>query len=304
MSTEPPASRRTVVLAVLQLIASGWALSSLDASGKWVMQAGVTLLFLCWVRYVVHVLVALAVAVRSAGPGVLRSHCARWQLLRGAFMLGSTLSFFTTLSYLPQAQSTAIGFLAPLLVLLVAPWLLREAPQLSRWLATGAGFIGVLIVIRPGAGLSPVGTLFGLLTASLFTGQYVANRLVARDDPLTTLVWSGTFGAVALTLALPLYWPQAQPALSQLTAMHWLVLLSTGCWGALGHLLQIRAYRNAPASLLSPFLYAQIIAASTLGWLVWRQFPDAVSWLGIALIITSGLAIMLRELRGSVPRGG
>lgn len=289
---------RQTLLAVVQLVACGWALSSLDASAKWTMEAGIGLLFVCWVRYITHLLAALPVALHASGRHALHSVAVRWQLLRGAFMLASTMAFFTTLSYLPQAQATAINFLAPLLVLLVAPWLLREAPQLSRWLATAAGFAGVLIVIRPGAGLDPVGTLFGLLTACLFTGQYVANRLVAGDDPLTSLVWSGAIGTLALSLAWPLYGPQAMPLLQQLSPLQWLVLLSTGLWGALGHLLQIQAYRNAPASLLSPFLYMQIIAASTIGWLVWRQFPDLTSWLGIGLIIVSGLAVMLREMRG------
>lgn len=297
--TTPPESRpNRILLAILQLVGSGWALSSLDASGKWVMGAGVSLALLCWVRYVMHLVVALAVALRSAGGAVWRSVDPRWQILRGIFMLGSTFSFYATLRELPQAQSTAIVFLAPLLVLLVAPWLLRERPQLARWVAAAVGFVGVLIVIRPGAGLNLAGTLYGLLTAVLFTGQFVANRLVGRDDPLTTLVWSGGFGSVMLTLALPLYWEQLQWALQHLGVSAWLVLLSTGAWGALGHLLQISAYRNAPASLLAPFMYLQIVAASTVGWLIWRQFPDLVTWLGIAVIIASGLAIMLRELRG------
>lgn len=296
-----PPGRHRILLALLQLVASGWALSCLDTTGKWMMEAGVTLLLLCWVRYITHMLVAVTVALRAAGTPILHSSCPGRQLLRGAFMLASTLSFFTTLSYLPQAQATAINFLAPLLVLLVAPWLLREAPKLSRWLATATGFVGVLVVIRPGAELDPVGTLFGLVTACLFTGLFVTNRLIASDDPLTSLVWSGAMGSVALTLVMPLHWTQALPALQQLSTVHWLVLLSTGVWGALGHLLQIQAYRNAPASLLSPFLYVQIIAATTLGWLVWQQFPDLVSWLGIAVIIASGLPIMLQEWRRSMP---
>lgn len=292
-----PAQR--VLLAIAQLVATGWALSTLDASGKWVMEAGVGLLMLCWVRYVAHLAVALPVAVRLEGWRVLRSVSPARQLMRGAFMLGATLSFYATLHRLPQAEATAIVFLAPLLVLLVAPLLLGERPQWSRWVAAALGFVGVLVIIRPGSGLNPTGTLLGLVTALVFTGQFVANRLIAADHPLTSLLWGGAMGSVAFTLALPLYWPQVQAVAGQLSALHWAVLLSTGIWGALGHLLQISAYRNAPASLLAPFTYLQIVAASTIGWLVWGQFPAPATWAGIALVIASGVAIMVYELRGS-----
>jgi len=289
------------LVGIVLLILSTWALSGLDASGKWVMGAGVSLLLLCWVRYVGHLLLVLALVLPAKGTGVLRSRRARNQVLRGVLMLAATLSFFTTLSYLPQAQATAINFLAPLMMLALAPWLLGEAPRLSRWVAAGVGFAGVLVMIRPGSGLDPVGTLFGLLTACLFAGQYLVTRRVAIDDPLTTLVWSGAVGSVILTLGLPWFLPLAWPLLHTLTPLHWLVLASTGFWGALGHLMQIQAYRHAPASMLAPFLYLQIVSAATLGWLIWGQFPDLVTWLGIAIICASGITIGVLEWRGRRP---
>lgn len=287
------------IAGILQLVLSTWVLSGLDASGKWIMGLGVSLLVLSTVRYVVHCLLVLAFVLPARGPGILHSNQPRWQILRAAFMLGSTLSMFTTLHYLPQAQATAINFLAPLLVLALAPWLLGEPSRLSRWIAAVAGFAGVLIIVRPGAGLDFTGTLFGLLTAALITGQYISNRLVARDNPLTTLLWSGAIGSLALLGTLPFALPAALPALAALGPAGWLVLFGTGVWGALGHWLQIRAYHNAPASLLSPFLYLQIISATTLGWLIWNQFPDRFSWLGIAVIAFSGLAVSFVEWRRS-----
>lgn len=280
---------------ILQLVLSTWVLSGLDASGKWVMGLGVSLLVLSAVRYMVHSLLVLAFVLPARGPGILRSARPGRQLLRAGFMLGSTLSMFTTLHYLPQAQSTAINFLAPLLVLALAPWLLGEPSRLSRWLAAIAGFIGVLIIVRPGAGLDFVGTLFGLLTAILISGQYICNRLVAEDDPLTTLLWSGLVGSLVLLATLPFALPAALPVLMTLSLVDFAVLVGTGVWGALGHWLQIRAYQNASASLLSPFLYLQIISASVLGWLIWGQFPDLWSWLGIACIVCSGLGISYLE---------
>ncbi len=280
------------------LVLSSWALSGLDASGKWVMGLGVPLFVMCWVRYVVHLLLVLGLVLPSRGLRVFRSIRPQAQVARGSAMLAATLSFFTALHYLPQAEATAINFLAPLIMLSVAPWVLKEPARISRWVAAGVGFLGVLIIIRPGAGLDPVGTAFGLLTACLFAVQYLATRRVAVDDPLTTLVWSGAVGSLCLTVALPFILPAALPFLAALSPGQWVILISTGFWGAVGHLLQIQAYRYAPASMLAPFIYLQILSAAALGWLIWGQFPDAVSWLGIAIVCLSGITIGLVEWRG------
>lgn len=285
------------------LVLSLFTLSCLDGSGKWVMAAGVPLLVLSWVRYAVHLVLVLALMVPRRGWRVVRSVGPRDQILRGAAMLCATLMFFTTLRYLPQAQATAINFLAPMIVLASAPWVLREPPRLSRWVAAGVAFAGVLIVIRPGGGLPFIGVVSGLLTAFCFAAQYILTRRVARDDPYTSLVWSGAVGTVALTLALPLTLPSALPVLREMDGWVWLAMLSTGVSGALGHLLQIAAYRNAPASTLAPFTYLQIISATAVGWLMWGHFPDALTWLGIAVICTSGIAIGLIEWRRSRAAG-
>lgn len=282
---------------IVFLVLSTWALSGLDASGKWVMGAGVSLLMLCWVRYVVHLLLVVGLVVPSRGLGIVRSVRPGAQLLRGSVMLLATLSFFNTLRYLPQAEATAINFLAPLIILSLAPWLLKEPARVSRWIAAGGGFIGVLIIIRPDGGLDPIGTVSGLVTAFLFAGQYIATRRVAVDDPFTTLIWSGAVGSLCLTVALPFILPAAWPFLVELNPWHWLVLISTGFWGAAGHLLQIQAYRHAPASMLAPFIYLQIISAATLGWLIWGQFPDALTWVGILVICASGILLGAWEWR-------
>ncbi len=276
-----------------------WTLSCLDATGKWLMAAGLPLLVLSWVRYAVHLLLVLVLALvlPLRGPGVLRSKRPREQVLRGVAMLMATLMFFSALRYLPQAEATAINFLAPMIVLALAPWLLREPPRLSRWVACGVAFAGVLVIVRPGGGLHPLGVALGLLTACCMAAQYIATRRVAADDPFTSIVWSGAVGTVCLTLALPWYLPQALPVLKALGPAQWALLISTGVSGALGHLLQIGAYRNAGASTLAPFVYLQIISASAVGWLVWGHFPDALTWLGIAIICASGVGIGCLEWR-------
>jgi len=292
-SAQQPPNRPIAGIALL--ILSTWALSCLDASGKWVMAAGVPVLVLSWIRYVLHVLLVLALVVPLKGRRILHSHNPRAQFRRGLYMLVTTLLFFTTLSYLPQAEATAINFLAPLIVLACSPWLLKEPRYLSRWVAAAVAFMGVLIVVRPDAGLHPAGVAFGLLTACGMAAQHMATRNVARDNPLTTLIWGGVFGAVGLSLLMPFALPTSLPVLATLSPLQWTVLLSTGLSGALGHLLQIGAYRNAPASLLAPFGYLQIISATTIGWLIWGDFPSALSWLGIAIVCGSGITIGLIE---------
>ncbi|GAA5234764.1 DMT family transporter [Verticiella sediminum] len=277
------------------VLLSQWCLSTLDTSGKWVMQTGLTILVLSWVRYVVHLVLVLSLALPSRGMALLRSQNPRAQIVRGGAMLLATLMFFSSLQRLPVAVATAINFMAPLIVLAASPWLLGEPRRVSRWVAAGVAFCGVLVVVRPGSGLDPLGILFGLATAMCFAAQYIATRRVAQDDPITTLIWSGLVGTIVLTIALPFSLPSNLDVLAAFTPLQWLVLISTGVSGALGHVFQIQAFRLAPASLLSPFMYAQIISASTLGWLVWGHFPDAFTWVGIAIICASGVSIALLE---------
>ncbi len=291
-----PATRQMLGgIAILYL--SMWCLTTLDASGKWVMAQGAPLALLGWMRYVVHVALVAMLVIPLRGLAILKPQQPLDQIARGLVMLGATLMFFTTLSYLPQAEATAIVFLAPLLVLAAAPWLLKEKPRLSRWVAAGVGFCGVLIVIRPGSGLPLAGVLCGLLTAMLFAGQFIATRRLAGENPFTTLLWSGGVGALGMTLILPFTLPATLPAIAQLGVVEWLVLLSTGLTGGIGHLLQIQAYRNAPASMLAPFTYLQITCAATMGWLIWSHFPGPLTWLGIAVTCGSGVSIALLEWR-------
>src|SRR5690625_1811598 len=287
------------IAGILILVLSTWALSTLDASGKWVMAAGLSLFFMVWVRYLLHWILVVCFVVPITGWGIFRAKQPRMQIIRGVVMLLATYSFFTTLSYLPQAEATAINFLAPLLMLAAAPWVLHEPPRLSRWVGALAGFVGVLIIIRPDSGLHPVGVFFGLVTACIFATQFIVTRKVAMDHAMTTLLWSGSIGAILTTISLPFVFKAALPVLRDFHVSDWVALMATGVFGALGHLLQIQAYQRAPASLLAPFVYLQIVSAAGLGWLLWGQFPDALTWLGIAIICSSGVVIGLIEWRRS-----
>jgi len=291
----PSSARQRPLVGIALLMLSLLCLTTLDASGKWVMGTGVSLLILVWFRYLVHIFLVLSVVLPTKGLSVFRSQAPRLQCLRAAAMLGATLTFFTSLSYLPQAEATAIIFISPLIMLSVAPWILKEPIRKTRWVAAGVGFIGVLLVIRPSSGLPLMGVITGLLTACLFATQHLTTRMVAKDDPFTTLVWSGGLGTLALAFTLPFILPTAWPILTSMPTPVWAVMLSTGITGGVGHLLQIQAYRFAPASLLAPFIYLQMTVAASMGWLIWSHFPDATTWLGIGIICASGVANSLIE---------
>jgi drug/metabolite transporter (DMT)-like permease len=275
------------------------ALTGLDATGKWLMATGVPLLFFCWVRYIVQFCLVLAIAAPSLGMTVFKTQQPALQLIRAVVMLSATLTFFTTLSHLHQAEATALVSIAPLLLLLVAPWLLRERSYPSRWIATAFGLIGILVVTRPSAGLPWMGVLFGLVTACLFTGQQLVSRMLARDNALTTSLLGGAFGAVTLTLAMPLVLPQAWPVISALSWPMWGLIFLGGVCGGMGQLLQIQSYRFAPASMLAPFIYLQITFAATFGWLIWSHMPDGITWIGIGIICASGVINSMVEWRRS-----
>ena len=295
--TQRPAQRP--LIGIVLLLLSLLCLTTLDASGKWVMGTGVPLLILVSFRYTVHLLLVLVFVLPTKGIGILHSKTPGLQCLRAVAMLGATLTFFTALRYLPQAEATAIIFISPLIMLAVAPWILKEPMRKTRWVAAGFGFVGVLLVIRPSAGLPIAGVIAGLITACLFATQHLTTRLVAQDNPFTTMLWSAGLGTLALACTLPFSLPSAWPILTRMEPWVWVVMLSTGFTGGVGHLLQIQAYRFAPASMLAPFIYLQMTVAATMGWLIWSHFPDATTWLGIAIICASGVVNSLIEWQRS-----
>ena len=277
---------------ILFHIAGLWLLSVLDASGKSLVLAGVPVLMVVWARYAVHTALMTAVVLPSRGRAIFQTKSLPRQLVRGLLMITTTVLFFSVLGRLPLAEATAINFMAPLFLMAMAPWLLHEAHRLHRWLGVLVGFAGMLVVVRPGAQLDPLGVVLGLATALAFAFFQIATRRVAHDDPLTTNYYGGLFGTVALTLALPWFW-----LTPQLNTWQWLLLASTGITGFLGHWLQIAAFRRCPATLLAPFSYLQIVAAATLGWLVFGQAPGQTTALGIGLICLAGMGVALTEAR-------
>jgi drug/metabolite transporter (DMT)-like permease len=190
-----------------------------------------------------------------------------------------------------------MNFCAPLIVLAVSPWLLHEKTYPSRWIAVAAGFIGMLLVVRPNGGIVPLGAALGIVSAIIFAAFAILSRkLSQKDDPLVTLFYGGLTGMIASSLLVPFFWSSQAPDTRQ-----WLILASTGITSTIGHFFINSAYKHAEASVLSPFIYLQVVSATAMGWLVFNQLPDRVTVLGIAIICASGIGIMYAEHRRTHP---
>jgi drug/metabolite transporter (DMT)-like permease len=268
--------------------------ATLDGATK-LSTAGVPILMGVWFRYAFQAVATTAVLLPLKGTALLRTKHPRYQLLRGALLLtSSTLAFFS-LRYMPLAEFTSIVLIAPLVITLLAATTLNEQVSPLRWLLVAGGFIGTLVILRPGgeafswAVLLPIGLV---LTNAWF--QVLTSKLARTENPLTMHFYTGWVGTLLASLALPFVW-------TALPGWHWWALLCLmGFMGTVGHFILILAYQRAPASTLTPYLYAQIAFAMLGGWLVFSQVPDRVSLIGIAMIAVCGAAgawLTVRERR-------
>ena len=280
-----------VARAILLYILSGLFLSSLDASAKYLVR-DYPLGWVMWARYAGHLLVVIPLAWSKIGPGFWRTRKLGLQLCRSALLLFATLAFFSALRFLPLAEASAISFLAPLFVVVLSGPLLGEKVSRARWLAVSAGFIGIVLVTRPGsAAFHPAALLMIGMALSNALYQILTRKLIG-EPVYTTLFYAATAGAIAFTALLPFF-----PPLELRRAFDALPFVALGVFAGLGHWCMIAAFLNAQASQLTPFAYLQMTWPLTFGWLLFGQFPDSVSIAGIAIIVAAGISLALRERR-------
>ena len=217
------------------------------------------------------------------------------QLLRSGCLLIATICFFAGLRYLPLAEASAITFLAPVFVVILSGPLLDEQPTPARWIGAIVGFVGVLILASPGSAVFHPAALLLVLAAICNALYLLTTRKLADESPHTTLFYSALVGTVGLSLALPWQFAEA-PALSRGAPF-----LLLGFFAGVGHWFVISAYLLAPASLLTPFAYLQLIWATVYGFALFDQLPDRVSMLGMTIIVASGIGLALQE-RGRAAR--
>ncbi|MBL8704371.1 MAG: DMT family transporter [Rhodospirillales bacterium] len=284
--TPPTAS--SPVPAILMMLLGVSILPISDAAAKF-LAASLPLLQVAWARYFFHLVATLPFILARHGLRALWPPSPWLQLLRGALLLCSTTCFYAGLRYLPLADCVAVLFVAPLFVTVVAPFVLGEKVGIRRYLAAAVGFAGALVIIRPGGETTGWAALFPLVSGFCYGSYILATRKLAGSAPAAvTLAYTALIGAGALSLALPVVW-QA-PTIEQI-----FIMLVLGPWAAIGHYLLISAHERAPASLLAPFQYWQIVVSVGLGFLLFGDFPDRWTAIGATIVILSGIYVTLRE---------
>ena len=226
----------------------------------------------------------------SKGLPVLSTRHPFLQLLRGSIAALSSFAFIFAIGYVPLPDATAVSFVAPFAVTILAAIMLREAVGVRRWTALTVGFVGTLIVVRPGLGVLHPAIFVVLGAATLFALRQILSRILGPTDAtVTTITYTAITSVVLLTVPMALVWKTPETHEQVL-----LILLLAGAAG-LGELLIIRALELAQAAILAPLQYSMIVWSTGLSWLVFSQLPDRWTLLGAAIIIASGLYTLHRE---------
>ncbi|NOU05584.1 MAG: DMT family transporter [Hyphomicrobiaceae bacterium] len=245
-----------------------------------------------WARTISHLLFVLVLFVPKFGFGIVRTTRPKLQIGRSLCLMASTLCFFHGVKYLPLAKAASISFISPFLVALLSWPLLREHVSRQRLIAVMVGFLGVLIVVQPGTEVFQWASVYILASASFYAIYQIFTRKVAgHDRPETSAVYSALVGTVVLSFLVPSVWTMPD---------NWTdigLLFSLGVLGGLGHYCVARAMTYAPANIVSPFSYWQMIGSVTVGYLITNKWPEATTWLGATVIISAGLYIGYRETR-------
>ena len=241
-----------------------------------------------WGRFAFVQLFLLPFILRPGVPA-LRSRRPTMQVLRALCILGSSILFVAALAHLPIADATAIGFVSPLLVTGLSIPLLGEKVGLRRWSAVVVGFLGVLIVIRPGTAAFQPAALLPVLSAACWgVGLIITRRLRFSDSALTTMAYSTWVPLLMTSVAVSVVWRTP-------TASAWMLMATMGLLNALSHYLVITGFMRGPASLLAPFSYSTMIWSTLAGYLMFGAIPVSTTWLGAAVVIASGLYVLHRE---------
>lgn len=281
-----PAENKPLAIALILITTLIFALS--DAVAK-LMVARISPIEVSWIRSVVVMVITLPIVYARIGRQVFAPQHPMRQILRGAAVLGSSLLYLTGLTYLPLADASAINFIWPVLITVLSVIFLGEKVGLRRWGATVLGFIGMLIIIRPGssafqtAAIYPIGAAVMWAFASLMT-----RGMTSTDPPETTIFWSALVMLVGTTITLPYFW----------TTPGWYEIglgVFVGVGSAVAHALIVFAFERASAATLAPFAYLQLVWATMLGYLMFSTIPDRWILTGSVLIVISGIYTAHRE---------
>ena len=284
-STNAATRRPDPLIGIVLAVGAALSFSVLDTLSKYLSQT-YPVAMVSWCRYAFHVLLMAVFLLPARGRALMMTRQPRLQIVRGICLGLSSLIFFTALSLMPVAEASAIISIGPILVSVAAVYWLREQPPRGTWFALALSFSGVLLIVRPGSTLFTLAALLPVLAAVFSTGFTLATRKLAGiDDALNTLFLGGIAALALLSLLLPFFWKTPE------SAWHLALLVATGAIGAGGHYLLVKAYERANATTIAPFMYANIVGALCMGWLVFGAFPDALALVGMAMIVSAGVGV-------------
>lgn len=281
--------QRGRLIGIVLMCLALFCFSGLDATAKWVNRS-VDPLVTVWARYVSAAGLTFIFINPWTKPGAVATRRLPLQLARSFLLFLSTICNFVALQYLQLVEALSIVFSTPLIVTLLAGPILGERIGMQRLIAVCVGFVGVLVVARPGLGTMHPAALLSLTGAVAYAFYGITTRMLAStDSSATTIIYSSLAGIVLMTPLLPWVWTTPSSPLT------WALLMMTGFFGAVGHWLLVLAYARAPAVILSPFIYSQIVWMLALGYIVFGDWPDPWTFAGAGIVIASGLYLLYRE---------
>lgn len=261
--------------------------SAVDAGAKFLTDS-LHPLQIVWARQL-GLLAGATLLLMRYGPAILKTAHPRLQILRGAVAASSASLFIFAINYVALADAVAISFVAPFMVTLMAAFVLREPVGIRRWMAVALGFIGALIVIRPGLGVMHPAAGLVILAAFFFAIRQIISRALSDTDRTsTTVVYTAIVGSAILTLPLPYVWKT--PSGNEV-----MLLIGIAVLAAVAEIFVIKALELAMAVVVAPVQYSLILWGTTYGWLIFGQLPDLWTWVGAALIVSTGIYTLRRE---------
>ncbi|WP_374448855.1 DMT family transporter [Stella sp.] len=268
----------------------------MDALIKW-LSATFPTMQVVFFRSLFALVPIAAMVAHQGGIERLKTKRPGMHALRCAVGLGSMICFFHAFRVMPLADVIAIGFAAPLFVTALSVPLLGEKVGIRRWTAVVVGFVGVLVMVRPGLDLFEVGAGIALLGTVAYSLAMILMRDLGKTDTTTAITFYFTMSATIVAgLAMPFVWVEPRDL------SDWLLLALVGLIGGVAQLLMTQAFRITPVAVIAPFDYTAMLWGSILGYAVWGEVPDAPLWVGAAIVAGSGLYIVHRETRLRVPR--
>jgi len=270
-------------LAAIALIVAACAcFTSIDVTVKHLSQRYPVPL-LVWARWGVQAMVMFALLAPTMRWSLVRTTRPGLHLVRGTVLIGSSLCFFTAVKYLPLAEATALNYTSPILVTLLAGWLLDEHITLPRWGFAAAGFVGMLLIVRPGTGILDSAAFFALAAAAAYAVYQILTRKLVGEDLRVLLFYPCLCGTILMSIVVAFEHDDSWYPTSDLA-----LFLGIGVMGSIGHWLFTRAFRLASASAIAPFTYVQLVFSTIAAWALFGTFPDAWALTGMVVIAGSG----------------